>query len=445
MGVSGILGGNLGVHIIKFPSGKFGFVGSVPKVLGTPQVANTADIMGGRAYRDNNTGESMVVKFPSFNSGAEAVAYAKSKGVSAKLNEDYQPKTGQACSCKPGQQRDNCPSCEGTGQRIDFKAIRAKNVVKEDADKKFNTVSGPAAKTKAPYSSPGMPNNWQAGFGPGSDLQIAGGGSEVPFLKGGRWVLYVWEPKTGRKGLYDYGTDIVDWDNSHMENTNLTKLVESVQKRDFHTGNEAFAGLMREKVEAALAKIRPGVKMNEDYNGWKNRQTWNVALWIGNDEGLYNLAREIVRSNPENPYNAFVQEVGSSKTPDNVAWNDSGLDIDALDDMMRELIESKKAKGTLLAEGESFGVECMECGKKFKTKSMVPSCPKCGGSDIDMPTDKGRGGSVVGGPKGDRLEEAATDCPGCGKPFVGVYNNSGSDAQRKELRCKSCGATQTKK
>jgi len=31
------------------------------------------------------------------------------------------------CSCKRGQQRDNCPQCEGTGQRIDFAAIRARN------------------------------------------------------------------------------------------------------------------------------------------------------------------------------------------------------------------------------------------------------------------------------------------------------------------------------
>lgn len=36
----------------------------------------------------------------------------------------YQPKTGARCHCKPGVQRDNCPDCEGTGMRIDFKAIR---------------------------------------------------------------------------------------------------------------------------------------------------------------------------------------------------------------------------------------------------------------------------------------------------------------------------------
>lgn len=36
----------------------------------------------------------------------------------------YQPKTGAACSCRPGVQRDNCPTCEGTGMAIDFRAVR---------------------------------------------------------------------------------------------------------------------------------------------------------------------------------------------------------------------------------------------------------------------------------------------------------------------------------
>lgn len=31
------------------------------------------------------------------------------------------------------------------------------------------------------------------------------------------------------------------------------------------------------------------------YNGHKSWAYWNVALWIGNDEGLYNYARDCVR------------------------------------------------------------------------------------------------------------------------------------------------------
>lgn len=33
---------------------------------------------------------------------------------------------------------------------------------------------------------------------------------------------------------------------------------------------------------------------SKPYNGWKNWQTWNVALWLGNDEGLYRAWRERV-------------------------------------------------------------------------------------------------------------------------------------------------------
>ena len=76
------------------------------------------------------------------------------------------------------------------------------------------------------------------------------------------------------------------------------------------------------------------------YNGWKNRETWNVALWIGNDEGLYRLARECVRADRKAPYARFVEQMresGHLETPDGVAYNDSGLDARHLDRMMREL------------------------------------------------------------------------------------------------------------
>lgn len=56
-----------------------------------------------------------------------------------KTTTEYQPKTGQTCSCKPGQQRDNCPQCEGTGMRIDFAAIRSR------------AIEAPASRDEAAY------------------------------------------------------------------------------------------------------------------------------------------------------------------------------------------------------------------------------------------------------------------------------------------------------
>ena len=32
--------------------------------------------------------------------------------------------------------------------------------------------------------------------------------------------------------------------------------------------------------------------MNEDYNGWSNRETWATNLWIENDQALYELAQD---------------------------------------------------------------------------------------------------------------------------------------------------------
>ena len=70
------------------------------------------------------------------------------------------------------------------------------------------------------------------------------------------------------------------------------------------------------------------------YNGWKNYETWNVALWIGNDEGLYHLAK---KCGNYITFRDHMRDAGESETPDHVAYNDSGLDIPALDEMIGEL------------------------------------------------------------------------------------------------------------
>jgi hypothetical protein len=72
---------------------------------------------------------------------------------------------------------------------------------------------------------------------------------------------------------------------------------------------------------------------NKNYNGWKNYETWNVALWVGNDEGLYNWSLEYLSYED---FSASLREAGFTETPDKVAYNDSALDIEELDELLVE-------------------------------------------------------------------------------------------------------------
>jgi hypothetical protein len=63
------------------------------------------------------------------------------------------------------------------------------------------------------------------------------------------------------------------------------------------------------------------------YNGHKNWNHWNVALWIGSDEGLYNLAKDCIRQNRHNLKEAAesmlgaLQEYGLTQTPDGAPYS----------------------------------------------------------------------------------------------------------------------------
>lgn len=76
-----------------------------------------------------------------------------------------------------------------------------------------------------------------------------------------------------------------------------------------------------------------------EYNGWANWETWNVALWIQNDEGMYQYAKRYKRIRNA-PYLTLAENLrieGIEKTPDGVSYKDSTLDREALNDMIRSL------------------------------------------------------------------------------------------------------------
>ena len=84
--------------------------------------------------------------------------------------------------------------------------------------------------------------------------------------------------------------------------------------------------------------LQSPMKEDTTFNGWKNYETWNVALYIQNEYEWYQLAREC--RHLSDPYEAFylqVMDCDIMTTPDGVAWDDANVDFDELNEMMEEL------------------------------------------------------------------------------------------------------------
>lgn len=82
--------------------------------------------------------------------------------------------------------------------------------------------------------------------------------------------------------------------------------------------------------------------MLKDYNGWKNRDTWSVSLWIANDYGLYTSALEFMKDyKGRKPYKDFIEYMllEDEKNPDNIKWISNKLGYRELNNFMNEFRE----------------------------------------------------------------------------------------------------------
>ena len=90
MSILGISNANVSLHISEFPSGRFGYVGSIPTNLGEKVPADRAAILGQRAFSDPETNEPIMWKAPTFETVEAAITHAKDRGHSPMWKNEAQ-------------------------------------------------------------------------------------------------------------------------------------------------------------------------------------------------------------------------------------------------------------------------------------------------------------------------------------------------------------------
>ena len=87
-----------------------------------------------------------------------------------------------------------------------------------------------------------------------------------------------------------------------------------------------------------MKTIQPSINLwdtPEKYNGWHDWTTWNVALWINNEESIYNIAKDC------NDYIDFLFEMqamcGFYSTPEGADWGEANLD--EMNELIKEISE----------------------------------------------------------------------------------------------------------
>lgn len=80
--------------------------------------------------------------------------------------------------------------------------------------------------------------------------------------------------------------------------------------------------------------------MPETYNGWSNRATWNVSLWLSNDEPLYREVNRLAEHAPDADTLAIVLTTFCAGIwPKGVTPDGDRLDACDFDEVARNWLE----------------------------------------------------------------------------------------------------------
>ena len=113
--------------------------------------------------------------------------------------------------------------------------------------------------------------------------------------------------------------------------------------------NEGIEGFGTSQSDFSMSCVEevsvPDNKDEQGFNGWRNWETWNVALWINNDRGLYSIAQNFKYE--DDPYMEFkkwmlvedrpaYEKQLCYQTPDGALYWDEVVDTKALNEMIKE-------------------------------------------------------------------------------------------------------------
>jgi hypothetical protein len=133
------------------------------------------------------------------------------------------------------------------------------------------------------------------------------------------------------------------YDKWYTGNAQLARKIEKVL-----SGKRA--GNLHRVLSAVKGRIAEGKSLKvvkSDYNGYRNFETWNAAIYLKENESLNASAKEFLRSNRGASYDQLVRGLGlaGKKTPDQVDWLDQQIDRREMAKVLMYLSSAYRGKG----------------------------------------------------------------------------------------------------